>query len=136
MQCYQAEIQKTPELACVAGWRISRQDDGLKRISSRVANTVRSRLLKDETPDTGCGIKLFRRDIFLRLPYFDHMHRFLPALFMRAGNKLISLPVNHRPRKCGVSKYGLHNRLWVGLIDILGVMWLLCRAQIPEYSEE
>lgn len=123
-------------IACIAGWRVNRRDDGLKRISSRVANAVRSRLLKDATPDTGCGIKLFSRDLFLTLPYFDHMHRFLPALFMRSGWKVVSVPVNHRSRERGVSKYGFHNRLWVGLVDILGVIWLLRRAKIPELIKD
>jgi dolichol-phosphate mannosyltransferase len=123
-------------VACIAGWRADRKDDALKRMSSKVANAVRSRLLRDSTPDTGCGLKLFSRDIFLRLPYFDHMHRFLPALFMRAGFRVISEPVNHRPRERGVSKYGFHNRLWVGLVDIVGVIWLLNRARNPEIVKE
>ncbi len=124
------------KIACIAGWRVSRQDDGLKRISSKIANTVRSKLLGDATPDTGCGIKLFRRDSFLRLPYFDHMHRFLPALFIRSGWAVVSVPVHHRHRERGVSKYGFHNRLWVGIVDILGVLWLLRRAKNPEFVEE
>jgi dolichol-phosphate mannosyltransferase len=123
-------------VACIAGWRADRKDDALKRMSSKVANAVRSRLLRDSTPDTGCGLKLFSRDTFLRLPYFDHMHRFLPALFMRAGFRVISEPVNHRPRERGVSKYGFHNRLWVGLVDIVGVIWLLNRARNPEIVKE
>jgi dolichol-phosphate mannosyltransferase len=123
-------------IACVAGWRANRRDDGLRRVSSRVANAVRSRLLRDQTPDTGCGLKLFSRETFLRLPYFDHMHRFLPALFMRAGFRVVSETVNHRPRERGVSKYGLHNRLWVGLVDLAGVVWLLRRAKNPEIVKE
>lgn len=123
-------------IGCVAGWRKNRQDDLLRKLSSRIANAVRSGLLKDDTPDTGCGLKLFARDPFLRLPYFDHMHRFLPALFMREGLRVVSEPVNHRPRERGVSKYGLHNRLWVGLVDLLGVMWLVRRAKNPEFVRE
>jgi len=85
---------------------------------------VRSSLLGDGTPDTGCGIKLFSRDVFMDLPRFDHMHRFLPALFQRHGARVISVPVSHRPRMRGTSKYGMLNRLWVGIVDIGGVMWL------------
>lgn len=136
LERYRAGQEDGDNIACIAGWRVNRRDDGLKRISSRVANAVRSRLLKDATPDTGCGIKLFSRDLFLTLPYFDHMHRFLPALFMRAGWKVVSVPVNHRSRERGVSKYGFHNRLWVGLVDILGVIWLLRRAKIPELIKD
>lgn len=136
LEKYRSELNLGNKIGCIAGWRVNRQDDGLKRISSRVANAVRSRLLGDATPDTGCGIKLFSRDMFLRLPYFDHMHRFLPALFMRAGWAVVSVPVNHRPRERGVSKYGFHNRLWVGIVDLLGVMWLVRRAKIPEYIKD
>ncbi len=123
-------------LVCVCGHRAKRQDTWLKRFSSRTANRVRAYLLKDHTPDTGCGIKIFNREAFLRLPHFDHCHRFLPALFLREGGKVISVPVNHRPRQHGQSKYGLHNRLWVGLVDIFGVMWLQRRKQRPEIIED
>lgn len=123
-------------IGCIAGWRTHRQDSLVKKVSSRIANRVRRYLLHDGTPDTGCGIKLFSREAFLRLPYFDHMHRFLPALFMRDGFRVVSVPVNHRSRERGVSKYGLHNRLWVGIIDIVGVMWLLRRAKIPEIEKD
>jgi len=101
-----------------------RRDTWLRRLQSKVANGVRSSLLGDGTPDTGCGIKLMHRETFLDLPRFDHMHRFLPALFQRAGAKVVSVPVNHRARERGVSKYGLLDRLWVGIVDIFGVMWL------------
>ncbi|WJW75888.1 glycosyltransferase family 2 protein [Thiohalobacter sp. IOR34] len=124
-----------PDLWLIAGWRRRRQDSPLKKFSSRVANAVRSRLLHDDTPDTGCGLKLFRRDGFLELPYFDHMHRFLPALVLRAGGQVRSVEVNHRPRQRGVSKYGLHNRLWVGIVDLFGVIWLQRRARRPQLSE-
>ncbi len=119
----------------VAGWRKSRRDSWLKRISSRSANAVRRRLLHDHTPDTGCGLKLFRREVFLALPQFDHMHRFLPALVLRAGGQVRSVEVRHRPRTQGVSKYGVHNRLWVGMIDLLGVRWLQRRVRHPVVSE-
>lgn len=111
----------------VVGNRVTRRDSRLKRVSSRVANAVRGRLLGDRTPDTGCGIKLMHRQTFLALPYFDHMHRFLPALYRRHGARVLSEPVNHRPRTRGTSKYGLHNRLRVGIVDMFGVLWLMAR---------
>jgi len=126
---------KDPTLRLVAGWRTRRKDTWLKRISSKIANRVRSAFLKDSTPDTGCGLKVFSRELFLRLPYFDHMHRFLPALAQRAGGKVISVEVNHRPRLAGVSKYGTWHRLWVGIVDLFGVMWLQRRAFVPEVEE-
>lgn len=116
--------------------RHARRDSWIKRISSIVANGVRSRMLRDSTPDTGCGLKLFRRDVFLDLPYFDHMHRFLPALVQRRGGRVISVPVNHRPRERGQSNYGTLDRLMVGIVDLFGVMWLLRRAKRPVMSEE
>jgi dolichol-phosphate mannosyltransferase len=93
---------------------------------------VRSGLLKDNTPDTGCGLKLFARETFLALPNFDHMHRFLPALVLRNGGAVISVPVHHRPRERGTSKYGIQNRLWVGIVDLFGVAWLQRRVRLPE----
>jgi dolichol-phosphate mannosyltransferase len=122
-------------LRMLAGWRSRRRDPWLRRLASRVANGVRGRLLGDETPDTGCGLKLFHRDTFLRLPYFDHMHRFLPALIQRQGGRVESVPVNHRPRERGRSKYGIHNRLWVGIVDLFGVIWLIRRAKRPEIAD-
>lgn len=122
-------------LHMLAGWRANRRDTWLRRISSKVANGVRSGLLKDATPDTGCGLKVFSRETFLRLPYFDHMHRFLPALVQRHGGRVESVVVNHRPRERGTSKYGLHNRLWVGIVDLFGVMWLIRRARRPVIIE-
>lgn len=113
--------------ALLAGWRVARRDSAWKRLGSRLANAVRSRLLRDRTPDTGCGLKLFRRDVFLELPYFDHMHRFLPALFQREGWETVSVPVNHRPRLRGRSHYGNLRRLWVGVADLAGVAWLMRR---------
>lgn len=119
----------------VAGWRNKRYDSAWRLFSSKVANAVRSSLLGDNTPDTGCGLKVFLRDEFLKLPYFDHMHRFLPALILRAGGQVISEPVNHRARVSGQSKYGTLDRLWVGITDILGVIWLQKRAKLPEAKE-
>lgn len=115
----------------IAGHRQKRQDNGLRKLSSKVANKVRSSMLKDDTPDSGCGLKLFARETFLAFPRFDHMHRFLPALMRREGGSVISVRVNHRPRERGVSKYGLWNRLWVGIVDLFGVWWLQRRARNP-----
>jgi dolichol-phosphate mannosyltransferase len=126
----------TENLRMIAGYRQKRQDSWLKRISSKVANRVRTRLLNDATPDTGCGLKLFSRTAFLELPYFDHMHRFLPALIQRHGGSTRSVVVNHRPRQRGVSKYGLHNRLWVGIVDLFGVRWLQRRTRITPIEEQ
>ena len=112
-----------------AGWRVNRQDTGSKRWASKWANAIRARMLRDDTPDTGCGIKLFERAAFLDLPYFDHMHRYLPALMQRAGWKTVSVPVNHRPRTTGVSKYNNLNRALVGIRDLRGVAWLIARSK-------
>ncbi len=117
------------DVSLFIGHRALRRDTWLRKAQSRIANRVRRWLLHDGTPDTGCGIKLMHRDTFLRLPYFDHMHRFLPALFQRAGTRVVSLPVNHRPRVWGVSKYGLLDRLGEGIVDLLGVMWLQRRCK-------
>lgn len=111
--------------------RASRRDTWIKRISSVVANGVRSRMLNDDTPDTGCGLKLFSRSAFLDLPYFDHMHRFLPALIKRRGGKIVSVPVSHRNREHGKSNYGTIDRLMVGIVDLFGVAWLQRRAKMP-----
>ena len=119
----------------VAGHRVKRRDSRLVRLSSRLANAVRSRILGDETPDTGCGLKVFGRATFLQLPYFDHMHRFMPALVRRAGGHVISVPVNHRPRLTGQSHYGVRNRLWTGIVDLIGVMWLTRRGKIATVME-
>ncbi|HSD68481.1 MAG TPA: glycosyltransferase family 2 protein [Woeseiaceae bacterium] len=124
------------KLKLVMGNRTTRRDTLLRRFSSRVANAVRSTVLHDGTPDTGCGIKLFERDMFLQLPHFNHMHRFLPALVQRAGHRVISVPVNHRPRMRGASKYGVGNRLWVGIVDLFGVMWLIRRRIVPLTATE
>ena len=115
----------------IAGWRANRRDTWSRRLASRLANKIRSSALGDQTPDTGCGTKLFPRDLFLDLPRFDHMHRFLPALVLRAGGVVRSVPVNHRPRREGQSNYGNLGRALVGLPDLLGVMWLMRRAKNP-----
>ena len=119
------------DVTMVAGHRVTRRDDWLKRLSSKVANRVRSAVLGDETPDTGCGLKVLRREAFLALPYFDHMHRFLPALVKAQGGRCVSVPVGHRPRVAGESHYTLNNRLWVGLVDMVGVLWLRHRSKLP-----
>ena len=118
-----------------AGWRVNRLDTGSKRWASKIANAIRSRLLRDSTPDTGCGIKLFERDAFLDLPYFNHMHRYLPALMQRSGWKTVSVPVNHRARGAGVSKYNNLNRALVGIADLRGVAWLIRRAKRTAIEE-
>ncbi len=118
-----------------AGWRVNRKDTGSKRWASKIANGIRSRMLRDSTPDTGCGIKLFEREAFLDLPYFDHMHRYLPALMQRAGWKTVSVPVNHRHRASGVSKYNNLNRALVGLRDLRGVAWLIVRSKRTAVEE-
>ncbi len=118
-----------------AGWRVNRQDSGSKRWASRWANAIRARMLRDETPDTGCGIKLFERAAFLDLPYFDHMHRYLPALMQRAGWKTVSVPVNHRHRTAGVSKYNNLGRALVGVRDLRGVAWLIARSRRTTVDE-
>jgi dolichol-phosphate mannosyltransferase len=136
-----ADIPKLWEIACgapamppllVAGYRARRQDSWSKRRASRIANAVRRRMLHDDTPDSGCGLKMFPRALFLDLPYFDHMHRFLPALVLREGGVVRSVPVAHRPRQRGTSKYGVFDRLGVGIADLLGVMWLCRRHSRPQ----
>ena len=133
-QIARASPPMTPVL--IAGQRVHRQDSWTKRRASRFANAVRRRLLRDDTPDTGCGLKLFPRALFLDLPYFDHMHRFLPALTLREGGIVRSVPVNHRPRQRGTSNYGVFDRLGVGIVDLLGVLWLRRRAVRPRFIEE
>jgi dolichol-phosphate mannosyltransferase len=122
-------------LELVCGHREKRRDSWMKRVSSRIANAARRGALKDGTPDTGCGLKIFSRQAFLSLPHFDHMHRFLPALFQSAGATVVSVRVNHRPRTRGRTHYGIHNRLWGGIVDVLGVMWLRRRTKSPAVVE-
>ena len=123
-------------LAMVAGERVKRQDSLAKKVASRLGNGVRKRLLRDTANDTGCGLKAFRREAFLRLPYFDHIHRYLPALMLREGYEVEYRPVRHRHRQTGVSKYTNLGRLWASMSDLLGVMWLQSRARNPGAAEE
>lgn len=125
-----------PRFAMVAGQRRRRQDKWTKRVASRVGNGVRRRLLNDLARDTGCGLKLFRRDAFLALPYFDHMHRYLVALMLREGYRIGFQQVNHRPRGAGRSKYGVLDRLAVSVADLAGVMWLNRRFRGPAQPRE
>ncbi|RAK57842.1 glycosyltransferase family 2 protein [Phenylobacterium deserti] len=125
-----------PELALVGGERVKRQDSQAKKIASKLGNGVRKRLLNDTANDTGCGLKAFRREAFLRLPYFDHIHRYLPALMLREGYQTAFMPVHHRHRQTGRSKYTNLGRLWASLSDLLGVMWLQTRARNPQGVDE
>ncbi|HKR19470.1 MAG TPA: glycosyltransferase family 2 protein [Stellaceae bacterium] len=130
-------VRSTPTaLLMIAGMRQKRRDTAAKRLASRLANRIRARLLEDGTPDTGCGLKLFPRALYLDLPFFDHNHRFLPALALRQGGKVQSVAVNHRARSGGVSNYKVFDRLWVGIVDLIGVLWLKRRAVNPEATEE
>jgi dolichol-phosphate mannosyltransferase len=131
----EARNKAAPEIKLFAGWRVNRKDTGSKRWASKIANAIRASFLKDETPDTGCGIKLFERAVFMDLPYFDHMHRYLPALVKRAGFQSLSVPVNHRERGSGVSKYNNLGRAWVGLKDLRGVAWLIKRSKVTGIKE-
>ena len=124
------------QLALVGGERVKRQDSQAKKLASRFGNGVRKRLLRDTASDTGCGLKAFRREAFLRLPYFDHIHRYIPALMLREGYDLAFLPVNHRHRQTGQSKYTNLGRLWASLSDLLGVMWLQTRSRLPGGVDE
>lgn len=129
-------LREHPGVGLVTGWRVRRRDTWSKRVASRIANVVRGWLLGDGVPDTGCGLKAMPRAVFLRLPYFDHMHRFLPALVRREGLGVMVVPVRHRPRAAGTSKYGNVRRALVGVVDLLGVMWLRRRRRcVPEVEE-
>jgi dolichol-phosphate mannosyltransferase len=120
----------------IAGQRVGRRASGFKRLQSRIANAVRGAILRDGTRDTGCGLKAFRRDMFLALPYFDGLHRFLPALVKRDGYAVGHVDVIDRPRRHGRSNYGLWDRLWVGILDLAGVWWLIRRRKrVPRISE-
>ena len=127
--------EKYDKSFAVVGFRHKRKDSLSKRISSKLANKVRDLILRDQVEDTGCGLKLFHRSAFLELGFFDHMHRYLPALFKMYGLDVISFKVNHRYRAFGKSKYGFSNRFWVGLVDLLGVLWLKRRAKIINFQE-
>ena len=125
-----------PKLGLVGGERVGRRDTPSKRLASRLANAVRRRVLADGAIDTGCGLKAFRREAFLRLPYFDHIHRYLPALMLREGFDVAFRTVGHRPRASGRSKYTNLGRLWAALTDLQGVLWLKARARDPGGVEE
>jgi glycosyltransferase involved in cell wall biosynthesis len=133
-----AEALKLPKGSdfCVAGYRKKRKDTPWKRFQSSIANRVRSKLLGDDTPDTGCGLKIFPRKTFIELPYFDHIHRFLPALIKRLNGTIVVVEVSHRDRQFGQSKYNMLGRLGVGLIDMLGVMWLQRRYKASEVIDD
>lgn len=126
----------SPANFMVAGKRIRRNDSWIKRLSSRTANYIRFCILRDQTLDTGCSLKLFSRADYLNLPYFDHMHRFLPALMMRDGVSILQVRVSHRPRLTGISKYGTIDRLFAGIYDLLGVLWLQKRRRREFNSDE
>ncbi|MES2722865.1 MAG: glycosyltransferase family 2 protein [Pseudomonadota bacterium] len=125
-----------PDLALVGGERVKRQDSQAKKIASKFGNGVRKRMLKDTANDTGCGLKAFRREAFLRLPYFDHIHRYIPALMIREGYQVDFRPVNHRHRQTGASKYTNFGRLMASVSDLLGVMWLQTRSRNPGGADE
>ena len=131
-----AEVGRDPGLSLVGGLRQKRRDTLSRRLAGRFANRLRQAVLKDGCTDTGCGLKLFRREAFLTLPSFDGMHRFLPALFLRQGYRVAFLPVGHRPRERGVSKYSNFRRAMIGIADLMGVWWLRRRARLPAVSEE
>jgi glycosyltransferase involved in cell wall biosynthesis len=120
----------------VAGQRVGRKDTGFKKLQSRAANAIRNAILNDGTRDTGCGLKAFRREVFLMMPYFDGLHRFLPALVRREGYDIAYVDVIDRPRRSGVSNYGFFDRLWIGIMDLFGVWWLIRRKKpTPEVTE-
>jgi dolichol-phosphate mannosyltransferase len=123
-------------IGLVAGQRVGRKDTGFKKLQSRVANGVRDAILRDGTRDTGCGLKAFRRDVFLAMPYFDGLHRFLPALVRREGYEIAYVDVIDRPRQSGVSNYGFFDRLWIGIMDLAGVWWLLRRKKPTPVATE
>ena len=125
-----------PGCGMVQGQRIGRRDTGFKRFQSRVANTVRGAILRDGTRDTGCGLKCVRREVYLALPYFDALHRFMPALVKREGYSIAHVDVIDRPRLTGVSNYGFLDRLWVGIVDLAGVRWLIRRRKNVPLANE
>lgn len=132
------EKRDDPDLKLIQGWRLGRRDPFAKRVASKIANAVRSSLLRDNTPDSGCGIRVVERRALLGVPAFDHMHRFIPALMSQRGWKVESFAVSHRPRMAGRSHYGLWDRLWVGIVDLVGVAWLgrrLLRGDDPNSRE-
>lgn len=132
-----AALEEAGEGAGLAqGQRRGRKDGRFKMLQSRIANGVRGRILNDSTRDTGCGLKVFRRHVYLRLPYFDALHRFMPALVAREGYAVVHRDVVDRPRLTGVSNYGLFDRLWVGVLDLAGVWWLIRRKRATPHAVE
>ncbi|WP_133407799.1 glycosyltransferase family 2 protein [Parashewanella tropica] len=127
------QAQKLPEDKdyCITGFRHQRKDTSWKRLQSKIANFIRNAILHDDVPDTGCGLKLIPKMTWQKLPYFDHMHRYLPALIKRMGGQIKVVPVSHRDRAFGVSKYTAWNRVWVGIVDLFGVRWLVKRSRCP-----
>lgn len=130
---YKAETKRHNQRVMIAGQRLKRQDSLAKKLSSRFANKLRARVLNDHTRDTGCSLKLFRRHDYLALPYFNHMHRYLPALMIREGVTIAHVDVSHRPRTAGASKYGTLDRALVGVSDLIGVRWLQARG--PSHTQ-
>ena len=131
-----AAVEKGANVGLAAGQRVGRKDTGFKKFQSRVANKVRNAILQDGTRDTGCGLKAFRREVFLTMPYFDGLHRFLPALVRREGYDIAYVDVIDRPRHSGVSNYGFFDRLWIGIMDLAGVWWLIRRKKpTPDVTE-
>ncbi len=120
---------------CIAGHRFQRQDTRWKKLQSRIANAIRRAILRDGTPDTGCALKVIPRETWMRLPCFDHMHRFLPALIQRVGGRIIVQKVSHRPRQHDESKYAMRDRLGAGIVDLAGMLWLGRRTRLTQVSE-
>lgn len=131
-----AAVEKGANVGLAAGQRVGRKDTGFKKLQSRVANKIRNTILQDGTRDTGCGLKAFPREVFLTMPYFDGLHRFLPALVRREGFDIAYVDVIDRPRHSGVSNYGFFDRLWIGIMDLAGVWWLIRRKKpTPDVTE-
>jgi glycosyltransferase involved in cell wall biosynthesis len=131
-----AAVEKGARVGLAAGQRVGRKDTGFKKIQSRIANGVRNGILRDGTRDTGCGLKAFPREVFLAMPYFDGLHRFLPALVRREGYDIAYVDVTDRPRHSGVSNYGFFDRLWIGIMDLVGVWWLIRRKKPTPVATE
>src|SRR5215467_14781842 len=136
-QLFEALLKGAPtQVGLIAGQRVGRKATGFKKLQSRIANGVRNAILRDGTRDTGCGLKAFRREVFLALPYFDGLHRFLPALVRRDGFDVVYVDVVDRERRHGVSNYGMWDRLWIGILDLFGVWWLVRRRRrVPQVLE-
>lgn len=135
LRAVQAAHAKDAKVWGVIGHRVNRRDDWVKRMSSKIANSFRDAMLHDGVPDVGCGLKAVLRERYLRLPSFNHMHRYIPTLIQAQGGSMLVHPVNHRPRLAGKSNYGVWNRLWVGLVDVMGVWWLKRRAKVVQVQE-